>query len=477
MSNEPVEKLKELYPCLKLLDIDAHINFEDNEIHLLRVPKNVDPHLLLTIDLDFCEKQKIKIGENEKYVIQPTPKTPNPTLVIADVSKIVRFESNIIMSKYVKGKKEAHIIKSEKTPMPLPNNLKNRHPLFGSNFEGKIELSEDIEKKLDDALANLIERDEKSRKKKKKKKMVQEEEPNEVIFSLLKTQNSSKDEDTGADVPDGSMNFSSYKKSKNTKQVNGSSSNNLKSETFTEYETDGGLTASTAKKKKKMKKTTNEKSSLNIKGEIFTEFETDDEEISNSVKVGRKNKKKTNENSSVNIKNEVFTEYETDGGNLPSTTKKSRKTKKTLIEEFLNSTRSELFPELGADSGVVLGSGKKSKKAKNSQNSLNIKRELVTEYETDTGVIPSKRKKLKTASDTLYKQVENRKLSLTNDSSDSEGDTFIGKYLLSSLRADEEKSSQLKVNSTSEEIISSSFNGEVSPSKKKKRKKTVESNE
>ncbi|XP_018567478.1 muscle M-line assembly protein unc-89-like [Anoplophora glabripennis] len=185
-SKSAKEKLKEKYPGLKPIEIMTELNLSDfDEIHLFRIPKNVDPQSLRHAEINL--EKECKVNLSEKYVITSTTKVPDPTLVISANTSVLCFKNNIKMEKYIKSKVEPNIEVPEKKSVPLPENLKKRHPLFGPDFKQKIKLSEHVERKLDEAIANLLKRERKSKKKKdkKNKQNVKEEKPNGEIIDIF----------------------------------------------------------------------------------------------------------------------------------------------------------------------------------------------------------------------------------------------------------------------------------------------------
>ncbi|CAG9828948.1 unnamed protein product [Diabrotica balteata] len=164
-TKSPQELLKDLYPNLKLSPIKTKLKLKSNsDVYMLRVPKSVDADALLNMNINFEEKSKVTIG-GDKFVIRTLSKIPDPTFALSTKTHMIDFKANLVMEKYIKPNKGPNVPTIEKTAVQLPNTLKNRHPLFGSNFEEKIQLDEAVEKKLTDAINNLL----KSKKNKKAK--------------------------------------------------------------------------------------------------------------------------------------------------------------------------------------------------------------------------------------------------------------------------------------------------------------------
>lgn len=266
-SKDPKQQLKNIYPNLQQRHIKTKINLGDSdEIFLFRTPKNVDVQNLLNTSIDLEEGCKINIGE--KYIIRPTSKIPHPTLLLSSLSNIFRFKKNIVMEKYMKPPKTLKLPVKEKTVIPLPNDLKNRHPLFGNDFEEKIQLDEAVEKKLSSAIKNLLKQEKKAKKKELQKDL--EEEKDELVFSLLETKTvTRKQKPDKNEVP--STPHKSAKKKKMTKNdLIEETLRLMKQELHTEYESD---LETSVPKKKKHKKKSHSTIDVNIKQEVGSETE------------------------------------------------------------------------------------------------------------------------------------------------------------------------------------------------------------
>ncbi|CAG9856257.1 unnamed protein product [Phyllotreta striolata] len=185
---DPKEQLQKFYPDLKLESIKTDIKSKDShDIYLLRVPKNVDPQALIEADINMQDGGKINIGE--KYLVKPTSKVPPPMMVLSNSKNVFHFKGNIVMEKYVKPQKEPIIPIKEKSSIALPNNLKNRHPLFGNDFEDKIHLPQQVEDKLNTAIKKFLKQEKKAQEKRTKV----EEVEREPVFNLLNSNSSKSD--------------------------------------------------------------------------------------------------------------------------------------------------------------------------------------------------------------------------------------------------------------------------------------------
>ncbi|XP_028142556.1 transcriptional regulator ATRX homolog [Diabrotica virgifera virgifera] len=182
------ESLKDLYPNIKTSPIKTKLKLKSScDVYMLRIPKSVDANGLLNVSIDLEGKSKVTIG-GQKFVIQHTSKIPDPTFVLSTKPHLIEFKRNLVMEKYVKPNKGPNIPTIEKSSVPLPGTLKNRHPLFGSNFEDKIQLDEAVEKKLLDAIEKLL-----NPKKSKKDKKAKEDRRSLTNSTMLPNVTSSQD--------------------------------------------------------------------------------------------------------------------------------------------------------------------------------------------------------------------------------------------------------------------------------------------
>lgn len=183
---QPKELLQDLYPDLTIANIKDELNISDSEeVYLLRIPKTVDPQQLLNKEVDLIFGSKVKVG-SKKYEFVPTNKASDPILLVGNQSRTVQPKNTLFLKKYIKSPKLPDLELIEKAMIPLPENLKPRHPLFGSNYEDKIQLSSSVELRLQKAINDCLK--EKVKKKNKRKKVsrnILENDMNEDIFSLL----------------------------------------------------------------------------------------------------------------------------------------------------------------------------------------------------------------------------------------------------------------------------------------------------
>ncbi|XP_057653295.1 tanabin-like [Diorhabda carinulata] len=203
------EQLNELYPKLRKIDLHTKMKVKDSvDVYLLHVPKSVNPENLLNSEINLEESCRVNI-DGDSYTIKPTSNVPDPTLVLNNKTEILHFKKNLVLEKYIKANKEPKIPSKEKFIVPLPSHLKNRHPLFGSNYEDRIQLDETIEEKLDEALKNLL----KPSKSKKHKKV---EKANNAMGHSTLLPDVSLTNDFSFDL----SSISSTKKTKKIKQEN-----------------------------------------------------------------------------------------------------------------------------------------------------------------------------------------------------------------------------------------------------------------
>lgn len=180
-----VQLLEELYPNLTPRNIEDSFHISSNEdVYLLRLPKTINPQDLINTKVKLTEGSKLKIN-HEKYKLESSNKAFQPFLLVGNGSMPIEPKNSFFVTKYVKSTKIPEIEIKPKANVPLPDNLKTRHPLFGSNYEDEIKLSEDAERRLQKAIDECLKQKEKPKKKKKTKHNVSDEIQNEVIFNLL----------------------------------------------------------------------------------------------------------------------------------------------------------------------------------------------------------------------------------------------------------------------------------------------------
>lgn len=120
-------------------------------------------------------------------------------LMITNKPKKVNFAGHFKIENYVKSTKDPEVVVPERDNIPVPSNLKTRHPLFGSEYLQKINLDEIIEQKLQEAINSMSKKEKKQKKHSKKRKLPEkEEEP--LIFNLLNAHNTSSQKNKSTDV-------------------------------------------------------------------------------------------------------------------------------------------------------------------------------------------------------------------------------------------------------------------------------------
>lgn len=368
--------LKELYPNLSPINIKDNIEIsKKEEIYLLRIPKTINPQHLLTKEFDLIQGSKLKINK-EKFELEPTNKAPNPLLLVGNQSRIIQPKNSFFLKKYIKLSKAPDLQIIEKAMVPLPENLKARHPLFGSDYEEKIRLNENVESRLQKAIADCLKQEEKMKRKKKKKQstgMEMEDIQNEVIFSLLDShttrRNQHNEEQYDSAFGSSESQNNSAKKKKN-KRKSLDESGDKQSPTVVK------------KKKNKSRDSIDVKSILeDIKTEIiYTEDQTENhkdliDELSiidhiadQSFKKAKKKKEKKRRSSSfgeqsmfestrIEVKMEVPDEGSPD---------ESESKKQSIIDETLKRMKTELLTECDSD-GDDNKKIKKKKKRKSHQ--------------------------------------------------------------------------------------------------------------
>ncbi|XP_063920038.1 uncharacterized protein LOC135135028 isoform X1 [Zophobas morio] len=179
----PLERFIDENKNLKKLDVEDVVTDED-DVCLLEIPKTIDPSEFLERVINFNKKRKLKVN-NTKYVIVPELEDLKPINLLTRKIKIVHPVSILRMRQYNKHKQESEVENEVTTPPALPDTLKVRHPLFGAEFKRKIVLDEEIQRKLDITIDQVV-------KKMKKKKRKEVETSQEFVAPLEPTDSGKK---------------------------------------------------------------------------------------------------------------------------------------------------------------------------------------------------------------------------------------------------------------------------------------------
>ncbi|KAK9871832.1 hypothetical protein WA026_014289 [Henosepilachna vigintioctopunctata] len=151
---EGYEKLKNM----KNLELGS-----DDEVYLLQLPKTINPKIMEGISFSLSKKSKLKLG-SEKYCIRPQSHNSNLILTSTNTMRTIRPLATLKMEKHQKLKKPEEVVYVESKKQPLPNSIKIRHPLFGAEYQSKIELEKQIKDKLEEACQRFNLKQRKSRK-------------------------------------------------------------------------------------------------------------------------------------------------------------------------------------------------------------------------------------------------------------------------------------------------------------------------
>lgn len=153
---------------------------EGDDICILRIPKTLNPEQFIGKTIKFNKKTKLKIDEI-KYVITPN-KEVTPFFILTKDLKQVTPVSVLNMQKSIKQQQEGEVISDlEQYKVSLPDNIKLRHPLFGPDYKKNIYVDEEIEKKLNKTIDNVLNEVKKKKKRRSNVTDIQEvEEQNKL---------------------------------------------------------------------------------------------------------------------------------------------------------------------------------------------------------------------------------------------------------------------------------------------------------
>lgn len=378
--------MQELYPDLTPINIKDDFEVSKNEeVYLFRIPKLINPQCLLNKEFDLLQGSKLKIN-NEKYELEPSNKTPNPFLLVGNRSRAIQPRNIFFLKKYIKPSKMPDLDLIEKAMVPLPENLKPRHPLFGANYEDKIQLRDDVEKRLQKAIKDCFKQTEKLKKKKKKTKPVDDTQ-NEVIFSLLgshTTHRNNSEDDSAFGSSETQFISTKTKKSKRKsleEPVHIESEKQLSSMKTAEV-------SPKKKKKHKLKRSVEIQSLMqDVKAEVLDENEqVSFNELSAIVPVGSEKSYKKKRRSSVFGSGVMLESTRIDVKDEPL--EKITSKKQSFIDETLNRIKTELLTEYESEWDETLTKKKKKKKRKSLQDeeilqngiTEDIKQEIMSDY-------------------------------------------------------------------------------------------------
>lgn len=180
---------------------ELQFDSDEEEIHLLKIPKDIDPNVLLHAKLDLTKKSKVK-AQSEIFHLEPISDKCEPTYFLGPNGlKKVEPSSVLLLTKSVSKKNIKgglnHFLQLEgenKKEAVVPiDSIKKRHPLFGDKYKAKVELQDEIKQKLMEAI-HSFDKNEKNSKRKKKQVVDNEEYDDKslLISQILQTKFKSK---------------------------------------------------------------------------------------------------------------------------------------------------------------------------------------------------------------------------------------------------------------------------------------------
>lgn len=167
------------------------------EIYLAQFPKSINPAVFVgeSIDLSGGET-KIK-NEHGKYVLNFEKVKQDLSMLLSSTkngdSTVKTIKPSGIITAYhvLKSKNKSSRLNAEEddftAAVPYPNNLKVRHPIFGSDYKKRIKLNESVQKRLHEAVEGFND----GKKGNKRKSSMSEKQndinndPNDLINSLF----------------------------------------------------------------------------------------------------------------------------------------------------------------------------------------------------------------------------------------------------------------------------------------------------
>ncbi|XP_045473668.1 uncharacterized protein LOC123680056 [Harmonia axyridis] len=180
---------------------ELQFDSDEEEIHLLKIPKDIDPNVLLHAKLDLTKKSKVK-AQSEIFHLEPISDECEPTYFLGPNGlKKVEPSSVLLLTKSVSKKKIKgglnHFLQLEgenkkENVVPI-DSIKKRHPLFGDKYKAKVKLQDEIKQKLMEAI-HSFDKNEKNSKRKKKQVVDNEEYDDKslLISQILQTKFKSK---------------------------------------------------------------------------------------------------------------------------------------------------------------------------------------------------------------------------------------------------------------------------------------------
>lgn len=150
------------------------------DVYIIQIPVKLDPRRLIGSSISLNGSVRF----NKKYDSIVSLESQDPIVVCTNNQskslKVIRPAGTIKLQRRLRYEKVSEVPELIDKTVAFPSNLKSRHPLFGSNFDNKIDLDEHVKMKLNSLCESNV------KKKKKKKKAVKlENAQEEEIFKIL----------------------------------------------------------------------------------------------------------------------------------------------------------------------------------------------------------------------------------------------------------------------------------------------------
>ncbi|KAF2900469.1 hypothetical protein ILUMI_05721 [Ignelater luminosus] len=211
------EKFESYHKGIKRINEEHNLlgNIKSNdEIFLVQIPKKLEPKSLIGTRISLTETTRVP-GDSRKYDCIPSQKPQkDPVAIFTNTEKIhlIKSAGNIKIQKHIKSKNIPDLSDMWINPVTsFPENLKQRHPLFGADYSDKVNLEEHVQAKLKAAIESYAKQKKKKKKHKKKEMDVSQEEQQEEIFKFLNQTDSSAKHVKIKKEADSEKNFKGWK--------------------------------------------------------------------------------------------------------------------------------------------------------------------------------------------------------------------------------------------------------------------------
>jgi len=161
-------------------------NMLKKEVFLVQIPKGLDPQLLIGTKISLSESTRVP-ENSRKYDCIPSYDTQDQLAVSFNTEDIhlIKPAGSLNIRRHLKTKHIPDFPARWNDHVAFPNDLKQRHPLFGADYTDKISLEEHVQQKLQAAIEAHNTQKKKKKKKKKHKIKEQDTEVEEEIFKFL----------------------------------------------------------------------------------------------------------------------------------------------------------------------------------------------------------------------------------------------------------------------------------------------------